>query len=171
VAGLLGSHPAWLAEIGCIAAGAALLLGGAAVGGHVARFSPGGAPASKGGTAADVVGGVAAIALGILALVGIAPWPLTSIAVISLGAALLLSSAIPAHAAPEGGSKRGRAAGGVQLLAGVAASVLGVLALLGMQPLWLVLVGVLVAGSGLVVSGAAMIAAAGPAGARRYAAA
>lgn len=161
IAGLSGAIPAWMAEIGCVTAGVGLLVAGGAAAAPLVDVAPAGSPGGETGIAAAMVGGVAAIALGILGLVGVAPWPLTSIAVIVLGGALVLASALPVHAAVGSTSLRlARALTiGVQALAGVGVITLGVVALVGVEPLWLDLVGVLVAGAAALLAGCMTLAA------------
>lgn len=162
VFGLAGSIPAWLAELGCILAGAALVLGGTATGAGIVRRRRGGSAGAEGSVLPALIGGIAATALGVLALIGIVPWPLTSGAVFALGAALAASALVPGRG-PGGDEAPGRRAvraaeAAVQALAGVGSSALGVLALAGIQPLWLDLVGVLAVGAALLVGAAALVA-------------
>lgn len=83
-------------------------------------------------TGVDFQGGLATLVLGVLALLGVAPLTLLSVAVIALGASFLL---------------------GGRILIGLAAAVLGILSVVGLSSWTLVLVGFLVLGSGLLFSG------------------
>ena len=117
----------------------------------------------------DFLGGAAGVALGILALVGVMPSTLLACAVISLGASIVIgssalvrlnhlviagSSAHPTaqHAAREAVS----ASAGTHVLVGLAAGTLGILALCGLVPETLNLVGLLSIGAGLLLSGSAV---------------
>ena len=132
---LAGVLPPTLAGIATIIVGAAMLMESGA-------FMAGTAPVSlvrvesrwfEGAETADFEGGLAAIVLGILALLGIAPETLISVAVIALGAACLFSG---------------------RLLVGVAAVVLGIVSLVNGPVLSLNLIGLLVLGAGLFFTGA-----------------
>jgi hypothetical protein len=107
-----------------------------------------------GGIAAEAVAGIAGIALGVLALLRVVPLTLASIAIIVFGGALLLGSGAssrinaPPVQAGEGGTRRVAREGvyvstGGHVLIGIAAVVLGILALLGMRPLLFDLIAVL----------------------------
>jgi hypothetical protein len=98
--------------------------------------------------------GVAGIVLGILALLGVASPQLVAIAVIAFGASLLISSnasmrilaATPADADPTIARIVGDMATdttGLQTMTGLAAIVLGILALFGFAPTTLVLIALL----------------------------
>jgi hypothetical protein len=180
---LAGLFITYLAPIAVIVLGAALFLEGASI---AMRFSKmlaevrGGREENEielgGGMAAEVGGGLGAIVLGILALVGVAPHVLTAVAVIGAGAAVLIGCGATVrlnHLVVEGWGlmDRGRSvaraavtsAAGVQVLAGMAAVVLGILALITTPLLapytWtLSAVGVLCLGAALLLSGASISA-------------
>jgi len=168
-------YPEYLGPIACIVAGAALILKSASV---ASRFTPlwretGGTTGSEielgGGMTTELVAGVGAIVLGILALIGFHPVTLSACAVIALGAALLLGggetyrvSQLPsfgmwhqeaarsAHLATE-------SAAGLESLAGIAAIVLGIVALcVSANPGVVMLVGLLVIGSAELLAGGAV---------------
>lgn len=122
-----------------------------------------------GGMTIEFLAGGAAIVLGVLALIGIHTDVLVAAAVITAGGALVLSAGslqrmndvqMQAAGLPELTRKLSQAAfsstSGAQALAGVAAVVLGVLALSGVSPAALTLVGLLVLGAAVAVSGAAL---------------
>ncbi|HZD26720.1 MAG TPA: hypothetical protein VE631_10700, partial [Alphaproteobacteria bacterium] len=97
----------------------------------------------SGGAAVEAIGGIAIIILGILGLVGLAPSFLAAIAGIVFGVAVLaLGAAIAAefyslYARLTGGALGTVELGGgmtVEVVAGGAAIVLGILALLGVAP-------------------------------------
>ncbi|MFT3764815.1 MAG: hypothetical protein QM820_04760 [Minicystis sp.] len=105
--------------------------------------------------------------LGILGLIGLATAVLIPIAVIVFGAVLLLGSGTTANLGTLGAPVRYQrladaarqasvATAGVQALAGAGAVVLGILALVGYSPMTLALVGLLVLGSAVLLSGAAV---------------
>jgi hypothetical protein len=100
-----------------------------------------------GQTSAESVAGIAGIVLGVLSLIGLAPHFLLPIALIVYGGGMLLGTSTPAH---------GRVAGGGHALLGVSAVVLGILALVGVVPGMLILIGFLVVSLALLFSGTAM---------------
>jgi hypothetical protein len=115
-----------------------------------------------GGSTAEALLGLAAVVLSILAIAGVLVVPLAAIAVITVAAALLFESA--AIATGPGASDESEAAramafsgAGADLVTGMAALILGVLALIGIGPLTLLPVSILVLGAGLLFSGASMI--------------
>jgi len=175
IVGLSGLLPGYLAAIATVAAGAALFLEGGAI---LSRYSQllretmehhGSTAAFEGGMSAESVGGLAVVALGILALVGVAPLMLMSIALIVLGGALLFGSATTSRlnalristglSVPEThpiAREAVSAAAGAQVLIGIGVIVLGILAVVGVDPLKLVLVGLLAGGSAVLLSGSAI---------------
>lgn len=123
------------------------------------------------GITLEVVGGVAGITLAILALVGMVPTILASVAIIVYGAVLMLGSGtvtevnslrlernrLGALAHPV--SRRATVgAAGLHAAAGVAAVVLGILSLSSDKPNILVLIGALCVGGALFLSGGAISA-------------
>ncbi|HKT61544.1 MAG TPA: hypothetical protein VJQ46_15925, partial [Gemmatimonadales bacterium] len=102
--------------------------------------------------------------LAILALIGLLPLTLASIAAIALGCGMLVGGATLSRrfslGLPPPVMSRARqevvGALGMQALAGIAAIVLGILALLGVQPLLLLSISVLVLGGALLAGGAGM---------------
>jgi hypothetical protein len=171
---LAGTAQGYLASIAAIALGVGLVAQGGAV---AARFRDLLHEAGSyeldtrtelgGGMGAELLGGVAGIVLGVLGLIGVATPIVIPIAVIVFGGALLFGSAatvdlstISAH----GGNARfahvarqaSLAASGTQALAGIAGIVLGILALLGVDAVLLTLVGLLVLGASVLLSGSAV---------------
>lgn len=121
------------------------------------------------GVTAEVLGGLAGIAMGVLALAGVAPHVLPPIVPVVFGAALLLSSGAVtemndlrlqrARLDPTVRQVTHRAtlgAAGVQVLAGLAGVILGILAILGNEPGVLTEVGILCIGAALLFSGGAI---------------
>jgi hypothetical protein len=123
-----------------------------------------------GGMTVELVAGLAAIALGILSLVGVVPTVLMPVLVITGGAGLVLSAGavqrlndMRATALDIGHTPRmvartalSSAAAG-QMLAGIGAGTLGILALIGVgAPAILTSVGLLVLGAAITLSGTAL---------------
>jgi len=116
--------------------------------------------------------GVAGIALGILALLGISAEILTAIAVIAFGSALILTSNAVRHlymlqssanrsGAPRAGTEllageMASGSAGVQMLAGLASLVLGILAVLGINHDILTLAALIVLGATVILTGSAL---------------
>lgn len=129
---------------------------------------------SAGGISVVFLVGTAGIVLGILALIGIHSVMLTSIAVIAFGAALVFGSnavwslhrmkqSVLRSAGPRTvsgtemlTSEMAAGSAGVQCLAGLAAIVLGILAVTGTNPAVLSLVALLVMGATLLLTGSAL---------------
>ncbi|AUX22536.1 hypothetical protein SOCEGT47_030390 [Sorangium cellulosum] len=166
---LTGTLQGYLVPIATIVFGVALIAHGGAVAARFRALSAaavGGDTRAElgGGTGAELIGGAAGVVLGILALVGIAPAVLLPVAVIVFGGALLVGSGLTADIgsleAPGAHERLGDvarqaslAASGLQTLVGAGAVVLGILALVGIDPTALTLVGLLALGSSLVLSG------------------
>lgn len=126
---LLGTSPLVLAPVGIIALG---------VGELMPEEMFGGVPARQYWVIRAIAGAVA-IVLGVLALYGIAPQTMLSLAVVSLGVGLLLP--IGTQAGP-----RGRLEWGLRALSGLAVIVLAGVALAGTSPLMLVAVSLIMLG-------------------------
>ncbi|HVH45395.1 MAG TPA: hypothetical protein VM925_23740 [Labilithrix sp.] len=110
------------------------------------------------GSTAGALLGLTAIVLSIFALAGLLVLPLTAVAVITVGAALLVESASVASRPRihHGEATRAIIFGGVgaDTITAMAAVTLGVLSLIGIAPLTLLPVSILVLGAGLLFSGA-----------------
>lgn len=184
IVGLNGFAPELMAGIGIIVFGAALLIQGGTLLSEYAHWlnvaptqSASPEMLADGGLSGLFLFGVTGIVLGILALLGIASAKLAPIAIIAFGTALLLSSSAvrrlyqlqwhAGHAAGTrsqseilaGGMSSGSAA--VQMLAGLSAVVLGILAVSGAYSAALTLTALLVVGvlellTGSVLSGLVM---------------
>ncbi len=124
-----------------------------------------------GGVSLEALAGVAGIALGILALIGLVPVVLCSVALSVFGLALISGSAAKerfasiriAHYGLAESTRRVldeavEVSAGGEALVGVGALVLGILALLGVSPTTLVLVGFLGVGGAMLLSGTALSA-------------
>ncbi len=181
VVGLARTAPETMVAIATIVFGAALLIQGGTILSEYARiiFPAGAATSSVGqfrgsSLSAVFLAGAAGIILGILALLGINPAVLTSAAIIAFGAALMLSSNSVWHlhhlkraslATAEQSSASGSeilanemafGSAGMQALAGLAAIVLGILALAGNNPEVLSLVALLALGGTLILTGSTL---------------
>ena len=180
IVALAGYQPGVLAAIAVIVFGAALMMqGGMMLSEYGSIIFPVGSTGatrvqdfSGGGLPAMLLVGAAGIVLGVLALPGIESAPLTAIAIIAFGSALLLSSnsvrhlyQLQAAAARAGGPRMGgmflagemaSGSAGVQLLAGLAAIVLGILAVSGIRPEVLDLSALLVLGVTVIMTGSTL---------------
>ena len=183
IIGLAGWRPELLAGVATIVFGAALLIqGGTLLSEYSQVFTPAGALQ----TASDAFGGdglaamfpvgIAGVVLGILALLGVASYALTSISVIAFGAALMLSAqsvrrlyrmqaelrrasvgAYPVREFLAGEMASGSA--GIQFIAGLGALVLGIIAVVmaaTMRSEMLTLVGLLIVGLTNIISGSTL---------------
>lgn len=117
--------------------------------------------AATGGLALESIGGLAVMVLAILALIGVLPALLTTVGGIVFGLAMLVAGIAIAGAWTRLTSAAARSRGetiqaeggaGVEMLVGVAAIALGVLALLGISPTILVPALIIVGGAGLLLS-------------------
>lgn len=172
ILGLVGTMPFTFASIGTLLIGAALLIEGGAIATRIYRlYERTGASADSdlsGGLSAELLAGIAGLALGVLALLGVSPYTILPVAAIVLGVGILLGSAATSRVNSlvvvgpddQGSSRVLResvsAASGAQVLAGIAAVVLGILAILGTSPLDLSLVAILALGATILLSGAAV---------------
>lgn len=175
IIGLAGYLSVYMAAISTIAIGGALLAHGGAAS---ARWSDAIRQAATdrterielgGGIGSEVFGGAAGIVLGILALAEVRPLVLLPVAAIVLGGAILLGApAQPdlARLAPDRNPRIGRltyeaveASTGAMVLVGLAAIVLGILAVIDVGPVvTLVTVSTLAIGGALLVTGSALTA-------------
>lgn len=198
ILGLTGFDPEGMAGIATIVLGAAFLVQTGSILSEYTRLSYQAGLAADSvdlsggdGLAAMFLVGAGGIVLGVLALLGMASASLTAIAVIAYGAALVLSSssvrqlymmrgqamiaARSGHELLAGQMASGSA--GVQLLTGLTAVVLGILAIAGRNSRVLTLAALLLLGVTVLLSGSALSSmvlsfvrpAAGAAGPRRAA--
>lgn len=182
IVALAGGLTAMMVAIATIIFGAALLIqGGTMLSEYAHIIFPSGTTAtstgefSGGGLAALFLAGAAGIVLGVLALLRIYPVELAAIAAIVFGSALVLSSNAVWHLhllkrssmralEPQyqrSGSEllaaeMASGSAGIQALAGLAAVILGILAVVGTNPGVLTLVALLVLGTTLVLTGSAL---------------
>jgi hypothetical protein len=175
IIGLTGYLPIYMTSIATIAIGGALLAHGAAVtarvvgavqhleADRVTRIELGA------GLGSEIFGGACGIALGILALAGVMPFTLLSVAAIVFGGAIMLGAPAQndlARLAPDRDRRVGRltfeaveASMGAMVLAGVSSIVLGILAVIHVGPaLTLVMCSMLAVGGALFLGGSAMTA-------------
>lgn len=139
IVGLAGVYPITLAAIATIIAGAAILLEGKTFEGvHAENLDQSGTGLN--GMSAELLGAIGGIVLGILALMGVASVTLMSVAVLVFGVTFLLSGAV--------GSQSFQGARDGHLLFGLSITILGLLAVIGLSPVTLVLVGLLLLGGG-----------------------
>lgn len=120
----------------------------------------------SGGVSAELIAGIAGVILGLLAVVGVAPGVLIPVAVIVFGGALLLGGGMTRRIAEIAGDARDRrsrslrqaaeASAGAELLIGLAAIVLGILALFDIAVRVLSLVALLGLGVAVLVAGGAL---------------
>jgi len=116
-----------------------------------------------GGIGTEVFGGLVGIAIAILALAGVVPRVMVPVATIVYGAALLLGGAAQPELANLGGrdsrAQAVEASGGIMVIVGIAAAVLGILALLEVGPaIVLALIALLCVGGALTFAGGALAA-------------
>jgi hypothetical protein len=174
ILGLSGILPMYLAPIAAIAVGGALVLQGGALAARFRRLlaeateGAVGATELGGGLSAEFMGGMAAVVLGILALLNVEPMVLLAVAVIVLGGAVLLSSgAAPRlnalslgkdahHLTHEIFREAVIGSAGAQVMVGGGTVVLGILALVGINPEVLILVALLSVGASVFLTGAAV---------------
>jgi hypothetical protein len=176
---LAGVHPEVILPIAVIVFGAALLIqGGTVLSEYASIIFPAGSTAAPseqvgvGSLSTLFLVGVAGIVLGILALLGIETGVLSAIAVIAFGSALLLSSnsvrnlyMLQSSAGRSGAPRAGTellagemasGSAGVQMLAGLAAIVLGILAVIGINQNILLLAALIILGATVILTGSAL---------------
>jgi len=168
ILGLVSVVPNLMAAIITIVIGAGILMQGAQTVGEYSRVSPAGVPqaALSGGWAAGItlefLAGGTGIVLGILALFSNTA-ALVPAALIVFGGTLLLNGAVMTGrgsnlpqaeltAADTVSAEMFAVAGGAQIMVGIAAMVLGILALIPIQNMVLTLVGLLAVGAALLVA-------------------
>jgi hypothetical protein len=182
IVALAGVHSDMIVAIATIIFGAALLVHGGTLLSEYANviFPPGTTAVptqdfSGGSLSAVFLVGAGGIVLGVLALLGIMPTELSAIAVIAFGSALVLSSnavwhmhllkrstmlAREAQDRPAGSEilagEMASGSAGMQALAGLAAAVLGILAVVGTNPGPLTMVAFLVLGTTIVLTGSSL---------------
>jgi hypothetical protein len=172
VIGLAGYRPLVMAGTATILVGVALLAQGGALATRWSKFHDR-VPQERNevisGVRTELFAGGAGIVLGVLALARVDPFILLAVAAISFGVALLLGGPVQpaiAELVPERATPGPRVSrevvetsGGVMVLVGIAAAVIGILALMHVAPVVpLCLVALLVLGTGVVFAGSTMAA-------------
>ncbi|MEJ2695867.1 MAG: hypothetical protein P8013_04395 [Candidatus Sulfobium sp.] len=172
--GLSGIYAGYMLPIAAIAIGSAFLIEGMAIS---SRFSKLLAETSKdrlektefsAGLTSEYLGGATGVVLGILSLVGVYPMVLLSVALLVFGVTLMLSSGLTARLnsleteTSEESERFKRiaheamvASVGGELMLGLGGIALGVIALSGLLPVTLTLVGMLIVSVSAFVTGAA----------------
>lgn len=168
ILGLAHVAPTFLVAVAVIAVGIALAAHGANVARQYARLVAGRAELGAVGGGAwsiEFLAGAGGIILGVLALLQVSPDVLIAVAAIGFGAGITVSSSVSAQLAVIGTSadandplrrivtESASSASAVQVLAGLSAVVLGILALSGFASITLLLVALLAVGSFAVVNG------------------
>jgi hypothetical protein len=176
---LSGVHPEVILPVAVIVFGAALLIqGGTMLSEYASVIFPAGTMGATseqfgvGSLSTLFLVGVAGIVLGILALLGITAEILSAIAVIAFGSALVLSSnsvrqlymlqsSVTTSVAPRAGTEllageMASGSAGVQMLAGLASIVLGILAVLGINQNILIPAALIVLGATVILTGSAL---------------
>jgi hypothetical protein len=171
ILGLADMWPGYMASIATITFGVALLAQGGTLAARYSRLLREATPyewdsrTESGGMGAEFLAGGAGVVLGILGILGIGTATLIPIAVIVFGAALLLGSSAAVDVGTLGGANERfthavrqatTAASGAQVLVGISAIVLGIIALVGVETVAVTLVALLVIGASVLFSGAAI---------------
>jgi hypothetical protein len=178
ILGLAGAMSGYMMTIGTIVLGAAILLQAGSIGARRHRLVEETATADPrmaqaevhGGMGAESIAGVTGIVLGILALLGVAnAVTLCAVALIAFGGGLLLGSAATARFRTLSGGRHELSEStrhvlhealsfstGAEVFVGIAGVVLGILALLGVFPATLVLIGLLAVGFSALLSGSSV---------------
>lgn len=173
---LVGVLPGLLASIAVIVLGVALLSQGGAI---AANYNELMRPTEQdpsadmaefgGGISTEFIGGVAGIVLGVLSLIGIIPQILLPVSVITLGAVTVMGAGVLAglnraridvtyysNTMQRAARQAVDTAAGMEVMVGIGAIVVGILALIGIMPTVLTLVGILTLGAGLLIAGSAV---------------
>lgn len=165
IVGLANVYPAWLVPIATIALGVSFLFEGAAIMARLSALLHGATEGRvqmtelRAGMTGETLAGLAAIVLGILGLLGVLPAVLSPCAAIVFGGALVIGAGANLRVnglmmtyrqehpiARQVARQAVLATAGLQLLVGFSAITLGIVALAGIMPLTLSLVGMLVIG-------------------------
>jgi hypothetical protein len=173
ILGIVGVFPSYMAAIAVIGLGTILLFQSGNVVLHYTELvreagaiNVVSASVVSRGIMAEFLAGLASIVLGVLALLGIVPMTLLSVAVIIYGGTLMLTSGesiwLNSLVAKDNAVLRelmhcmSLAAAGAQILAGVAALVLGILGVVGIAPIIMVLVALLATGTSVLLRSSAL---------------
>ena len=166
ILGLLNILPQYMASVSVVALGVSLLFGCGALAARFARAvsaaeRPRAAEAVQSGVAMQAFAGTASAVLGILALLGNVPATLLAVSLIVLGGGFLISgnatrqmNMVIAHVTGRPEFFMGMA--GTEVIVGLGAIVLGIMALAGFTAATLILAGTLSLGAGILLSGSAL---------------
>jgi len=168
ILGLIGVMPELLLAIATMAVGVALFLGGASLSAQSNRIAHSRRARREisSGVGMAAFAGIGGAALGLLALLQVNPFTLLSVAAIVLGGGLVLASAgltklednldamdAEGHHAEH---ETMAVAGGTEILVGLGAIALGILALSGVDPMTLTLIAALSMGASTLLSGSSL---------------
>lgn len=175
IIGLSGVRPEGLLSIATVVFGAALLIQGGAMLSEFAQLEmtpEANISSSGGGLSTLFLVGVAGIVLGVLALLGVRETILTPVAAIAFGAALVISSSSVWHLLTSQSvamrfrtrspvvrivaSEVAAGSAGVQAIAGLTVIVLSILAVAGIYTVPLTLIGLMVAGTSILLTGSTL---------------
>lgn len=154
ILGLAGVFTNIVASVATIIIGAVILTDGMLLSAAAHRYAAqGGVTRTAGigsGVTAGFFGGMAAIVLGILSFFKMSPWPLLSVALLVVGAAMLLGGGAMSWLFSDSSPA---ITGSGSTFVGLAAVVLGILAVIGLVPMTMVLVGLLCLGAAALFNG------------------
>lgn len=170
IIGLTNIHPWLLASVATIALGAVFVFEAGSIGARFLSYeqtSPGVTSRPFGSfMTAGFLAGCAGIALGILALLAVVPKVLIPVAIVVYGASLILDSGMRARlsqlegehsgwtpASQEMAREAASASSSIQMLAGLGAVTLGILAIIGFASQVLTLVALLSVGAVILLAG------------------
>lgn len=173
IVGLAGIGPSYMLSIAAIVLGGSLLFQGGLMTAEyseiLSSLKGGSSLEFGGGIGAEGLAGISAVILGVLALFGLNPAILMSVAAIVLGGGLVLSSGVALRFnsvkidLAEGTSEAKTvarealsAASLTQVFVGMGAAILGILAVIGINPMVLSLVAMLAVGASTVLTGGAL---------------
>lgn len=151
IVGLAGVFSTTLAAIATIVLGAGILVQSGAFSAGAEGEALETLPMTSGGLGAEFLSGVTGIVLGILALLEVVPLTLLSVALLMFGAAFLLSSS-SIQFNRTSGYRTNPFGGSGQIMIGLGALVLGILAVIGLSQLTLILAGLLGLGTSVLFS-------------------
>lgn len=166
--GLANMYPESMAAIAIIALGVSLLLQGTAIASrsvHLAELA--GVRETATGFSGETIGGIIGIVLGILVLLGVSPAVLIPVAVVVLGSTTLFGGATLSRfrvVAPLSMGERARVASrkfvdtafGIEVVVGIAAIIMAILAMLDVYPRTLIFLSLIALGVAVLLGGSAV---------------
>jgi len=171
ILGLAGVAAQTLAAVGVVVIGAALLAEGSAILARYVNYAEERGATSEaaemsGSVFLEFLGGIAVIVLGIVALLGLAPITLLCVSVIAYGGTLILGGGLLAVMTGSSGRENDRGdqvsrvavaeTRSVEVLIGIGGVALGIIALVGINPMTLVLVSIIAYGAAILLTGSAI---------------